>query len=149
MSSRRMPKAIEILDRWVNELVDKKYWLDCYFIAENKADLNECTHICFACGTMSGTHRAHILPKNKGGEDSVNNIHLLCPECHMESEDLCGKTYWDWFHQKGPNNSGSLRRLLNKAVFFSQMIEKGNIDCIPGAVKSDLIKFGVIPNNPK
>lgn len=57
---------------------------------------------CFACniGWLAGSvrvQRSHILPKCEGGTDKESNIHLLCTDCHKESEGLSGYDYFVWF----------------------------------------------------
>lgn len=54
---------------------------------------------CFACGNfLRGLHRAHINPLILGGSNSADNIHLLCPSCHAESEGI--NNYWNWIKYK-------------------------------------------------
>jgi 5-methylcytosine-specific restriction endonuclease McrA len=53
--------------------------------------------VCFACGTRGSMERAHILPHVLGGSCEPENIHLLCPKCHDESESLHGEDYFLWF----------------------------------------------------
>ena len=53
--------------------------------------------ICFACGQNDGkAERAHILARVEGGDDSVENLHMLCKGCHKDSEYISGSKYWDW-----------------------------------------------------
>ena len=56
--------------------------------------------LCFACGLFLQTQRAHILSVAEGGTDSVDNIHLLCKNCHGESEMISGEKYRNWFERK-------------------------------------------------
>jgi len=61
---------------------------------------------CFACGWFKKVQRAHIVAvtskksKEIGSDNSENNIHLLCPNCHIESENLNEKYYWIWLKNK-------------------------------------------------
>ena len=61
-----------------------------------KAGLNIEEKACFACGKGTNLDRAHIKPKINGGSDLVNNLHLLCPGCHNDSEFIWGGSYWRW-----------------------------------------------------
>lgn len=62
-----------------------------------KYDIYE--HECFACGNITlGLHRCHIIGIMHGGSNMANNLHLLCPSCHNESEGL--QEYWTWFVYK-------------------------------------------------
>ncbi|MGB1305850.1 HNH endonuclease [Pseudoalteromonas marina] len=79
---RSMPSKVKVFNHWSKildvEIISKK---------------------CFACKSLD-THvleRCHIMPKNLGGEDTVENIHLLCRHCHVASEFLYGDKYWRWF----------------------------------------------------
>lgn len=110
---RKMPKAKDIATHWADELIEQhgKFWMDYVY-----DDVNN--KICFACGCETITERAHILPKNKGGDDDVSNIHCLCRECHIESEYLTGEKYWKWFVYKNPQNSASYLRLINGFQVF-------------------------------
>ena len=59
---------------------------------------------CFKCGfTLSGitaVDRAHILSVYDGGSDDVSNLHLLCSDCHKQSEVYSGGLYDEWFNTK-------------------------------------------------
>lgn len=46
------------------------------------------TKSCMACGYLEKVERAHIVPSSWGGGDECSNVHLLCPNCHKESEGL-------------------------------------------------------------
>lgn len=50
---------------------------------------------CMACGGY-GNDRAHILALSEGGSNLASNLHMLCRECHIESEALSGYNYWLW-----------------------------------------------------
>ena len=86
---RRMPSRNVIYRHWIDgKLID----------AHN---LGECgKDQCFACGRYGYTERTHITARCNGGDDSVWNIHLLCKQCHNQSEYLEGPEYWDWFTNK-------------------------------------------------
>ncbi len=49
---------------------------------------------CFACGIFYALQRAHIIPICDDGDNTVENIHLLCLSCHSRSEG--NKRYWTW-----------------------------------------------------
>ena len=103
-----------IFDYWRDRLVNiGKYWLD------------EGEGVCFACGTIGFLERCHILARCCGGSDETNNLHLLCPECHIESEGISGEIYNRWFLSKNPSNSASLKRKVSFAVFVAQSIKSG------------------------
>lgn len=72
-----------------------RYW-NCTL--KGKIDVPFSEEQCFACGDTYIIERCHIIPRNSGGTDLVNNIHLLCKKCHIESEFLYGNVYWNWFN---------------------------------------------------
>lgn len=112
-----MPNKNQIIDFWVQKILNKypdKYSLDGYF------DCNK-SSICFACCTEGHIERCHIKPLNLGGNNDLENIHLLCRECHLESEDFFGDIYFKWFATKNSSNSGSFLRLMNNAKLLSQL----------------------------
>ena len=86
---RKMPSKIKILNHWKDILIDEA------------VDINH----CFACGSLDShsLERAHILARHLGGEDSVENLHMLCKHCHISSEPFNGKLYWDWFNDTSSN----------------------------------------------
>jgi hypothetical protein len=51
---------------------------------------------CFACGKGGRLERAHIKSIVAGGDNAVDNLHMLCAGCHAESETLSGQAYWNW-----------------------------------------------------
>jgi len=130
-----MPNKNKILDYWADQLIldYNKFWLDAIY--EYDLNAREKTDICFACGSNSGTERCHINSVDQGGSHDINNLHLLCKECHLESEwfndtDL----YFDWFMQKKSLNSGSYLKIINKANVYINAFIKGNTKAIPNNI---------------
>jgi len=80
---RNMPSKVKILNYWKDRI-------------DEAVDINH----CFACSSLDSRllDRAHILAKHLGGEDSVENLHILCKHCHISSETLSGEQYWHWFN---------------------------------------------------
>ena len=126
-----MPKKIEILQHWAEILIKDygKFWLDVLWdnfdgMKQNDKIIMQ-TSYCFACGCNVGTERSHIIPVCDGGGHNVQNIHLLCKECHIESEYFSNSNiYWDWFKMKNPNNSGSYLRIENKTELALEYLKK-------------------------
>ena len=56
--------------------------------------------VCYACGYLYRLQRCHILAKQFGGSNSCENLHLLCSNCHWESERFSGDLYWAWLFHK-------------------------------------------------
>ena len=153
-----MPKKKHILYHWYERLVIDyaKYSMDLVsdlsdeycgeresdylpYKLGHKKDQDICTSICFACDTMAGTERAHIEPYHKTGNNDCENLHLLCKECHLESETIESReAYFNWFVTKNHTNSGSHLRLVNKAKMYANFYEQGRHDLIPDDLLSEL-----------
>ena len=145
VSRNSMPTAISILKFHAKALIKDygKFWLDVLFeseIAEHRKErIAEQTKICFACGCDAGTQRAHIVPVCKGGTNELSNLHLLCIECHAESEFIEVKeVYFEWFKFKNPSNSGSYLRVKNKGDFYAKLYKEGKLHLIPDYIKEYL-----------
>lgn len=81
---------------------------------------------CFACGQHRGLQRCHIQPKRDGGSDDVSNIHLLCPNCHIESEDYHGPDYWEWLRARNQSwgFQTPIERAFKRALAMPQIVAK-------------------------
>tara|TARA_R110000803_G_scaffold202516_1_gene267718 strand:+ start:49 stop:444 length:396 start_codon:yes stop_codon:yes gene_type:complete len=79
-----------------------EYWFDNFFLDQYGIKLGGLGD-CFACGFNMKVERSHILPINQSGDNSEENLHLLCPTCHVESEFLNGEHYWNWLSHKNIN----------------------------------------------
>lgn len=76
---------------------------------------------CFACG-MDGSVRAHILARAAGGDDTPENLHILCDQCHKDSEYLDGDRYMAWLMRRNPLDrfiGSAMRAGFNPAAIFS------------------------------
>jgi len=72
---------------------------------------------CYGCGINSQTQRCHIKANYNGGEEIVDNLHLLCPNCHLQSENLEGLNYWRWFYNKNTKGAYDLMNEERKPLF--------------------------------
>lgn len=95
MQKRKMPAQSIIREYW--QVGDGLNLLDEHGI--EITDLG-----CFACGFDLKIERCHIVPKQFGGQDDVSNLHLLCPNCHAESENLKESFYWKWLIVKNQSD---------------------------------------------
>jgi hypothetical protein len=88
---RKMPSRKQIFNYWSDKL-------------DKAVDDNT----CFKCQHTDEEHtaveRAHILAVCDGGTDECSNIHLLCSECHNNSEPYNGELYDDWLNIKDDFN---------------------------------------------
>ena len=92
-----MPSQNEIYNYWVDGGGSK-------LMREHGIELGDLA--CFACGFDLKIERAHIVAVTAGGTNSEDNLHLLCPNCHIESENFRLDFYWLWLKNK---NSRSYR----------------------------------------
>lgn len=94
-----MPKRKAIVEFW------ETYFYEIgYSISENE---------CFCCGRIGKLERAHIVPIINGGKNDADNIHLLCPNCHADSEGINNKNdYFVWLNSR-IGNSGLKLQLAN------------------------------------
>ena len=92
-TNRKMPSVQNIFNYWIDN--EKFIELDITLFNELS---------CMACGFYNyhgkRLDRAHIVARVYGGSDDVSNIHLLCRNCHIESEVLNEEYYWKWFKAK-------------------------------------------------
>lgn len=90
MGKRQLPPTQEVFDHWANHQkftnIGIELWLDY-------------PH-CVVCASTGYLHKCHILAASEGGSDEVSNLHILCPNCHTESEMLTGDIYWRWLQFK-------------------------------------------------
>jgi len=89
---RKMPSKKQIKEHWTDWLIDQGKF-------DSKQELFEADY-CFSCGMEEKTERCHILARTLGGSDDVQNLHLLCSDCHKASELLSGLEYFQWFEQR-------------------------------------------------
>jgi len=85
---------------------------------------------CFACGHTRPVDRAHIKARLEGGDDSVQNIHLLCRFCHQLSETMAPGHYARWFRECDPQNHAfALGLLLEPALADSLLRALSGYEC--------------------
>lgn len=82
---RNLPSYKRIVDYWLKNLPEH---LDDGQIVMGQ---------CFACGDSLKLERCHIVSKDSGGPDTVDNLHILCGACHLDSEYLSQSDYWKWY----------------------------------------------------
>lgn len=53
------------------------------------------TDVCWICGTLTRfIEKCHIEPLWKGGNDELDNLVLLCCNCHKFTEGLSKEQFW-------------------------------------------------------
>ena len=80
---RTFINSIDILEYWNKEdsyVFNKGGLFKFYFKSKEE--------FCFCCGDIRQIEKAHIIPVSSGGEDIVENLHLLCKSCHIRTESI-------------------------------------------------------------
>ena len=114
---RNMPSKLKILN----------YWKVLY----KKKCLTE--EICFKCGYDGYVERAHITSVYSGGSDDVSNLHLLCKNCHNDSEAWEYDVYHLWFDYENKNRYEFITHLTMTFI-------QGKIK-LKGDLKRDIDKY--------
>ena len=89
MQRRGMPDKRDIFAYWCDH--EKFVELD---ITVGNSDC------CMACGFHFYVERCHLKAVSNGGSNDVSNLHILCKNCHTESEMLNKEYYWIWLKEK-------------------------------------------------
>jgi hypothetical protein len=89
---RKMPTREKIFEYWADKL-------------DLQGDDNTCFKCSFTSGAGVAVDRAHILSVFDGGSDDVSNLHLLCGNCHLESEIWFGDAYFYWLKSNSDRNT--------------------------------------------
>lgn len=77
---------------------------------------------CWACGDAKGPlERCHIYSRNEGGPDTLDNLVIMCSNCHLESEDIPPEGFWFWISKSRaerwvPDFMHTLRRMDNAGI---------------------------------
>lgn len=122
---RSMPSRAKIFEYWKDKINNAK---------------NDNT--CFKCGITSLfedtviVDRAHILAVCEGGSDDVDNLHLLCRNCHRESEAYNGSEYKLWITSK--NREEFAKSLY--VLWHDKDIINDRLDLYFNKVKDNFIK---------
>lgn len=147
-----MPTPMKILEFHADNLIANygKFWLGALYESgiiphRRVKELYDVQRgVCFACGSEGVTQRCHIVPVCKGGSHGIDNLHLLCKECHLESEDMeTAPLYWEWFKFKNMGNSGSKLRRVNTVLLYHKLYKEGKFDLLPDWVKEAMSSNGV------
>jgi hypothetical protein len=57
------------------------------FLSKARAVFHRDGGRCRICGTSEKLHVDHIIPRAKGGSDSMDNLWLLCDKCNLSKTD--------------------------------------------------------------
>ena len=108
-----MPKPKAVFRHWNKKLLNYGREVDSQ-------------RICFACLREGSVQRCHIQPLAEGGSNKSENLHLLCPNCHSESEGYSGRFYWIWFENKDLVFLPLYRNIerANLSIKFAELLKK-------------------------
>jgi hypothetical protein len=101
---------------------------------------------CMACGYVESVHRAHIIPKHMlpYNADWESNVHLLCPNCHAESEGLAVRgwlAYYNWMKWVNSNRYKRWQRWMYEWYLRSDIAN-------PRLFATDVFKLDGVENMP-
>lgn len=96
------------------------YWSDKI---ETAVDDNTCFKCGFTVIGSTAVERAHIKASCDGGTEELDNLHLLCKNCHIESELLDDELYWFWFNDNSSSEFEFKLRLSAKIYFMEEVPE--------------------------
>ena len=101
---------------------------------------------CFKCGFDKGIQRAHIKSVCEGGTDELNNIHLLCKNCHLDSEAWSGYVYDIWLSSLTKESFankllyGYFAKKINIPEDLSKKFDKIKTECIEIYSEDEFLK---------
>ncbi len=76
------------------QLKDKKLHASA-ILKENQKLVKEASEICAYCGCQeSALQWEHIIPKSRGGPDTIDNMVLCCQKCNCSKSD---KDPFEWY----------------------------------------------------
>lgn len=138
-----MPNNYEIMEYWKDKQLFGKYYIvgdlgepNCWgchlpiHVETNK--LLKKNDIKSIWNKTSGSlQRCHIIPKQLGGKDTVDNLFLLCPMCHEESPDTDSKeAFLRWVYGKNRHSAFGYDTLLEE-FFLKRACESFEVEFKP------------------
>ena len=130
MNRGKMPAEKTIREFWTSKLIE----LDKFECNDDITTPDSGKLPCFACGYFGHCDRCHILALCEGGNNSLENIHMLCETCHQDSEYLSGDQYWIWFNARKHEDTFISFYLNKKGVNLSALISKETLYEILGKI---------------
>lgn len=111
-------------------------------LTENKI-LVKAEKVCAYCGSAGHLHWEHVIPRSRGGPDTIDNIVLACEQCNLSKGD---KDPFEWY---GRDRRDEIPRLiLGKylKLVFDEHDSKGTLDAtdLNGNSKIDIYDLGAI-----
>ena len=87
--------------QWVKAAV--QFWSETVQEFDIGVDWSDAETRCWRCGAERSLQKCHIVARQFGGGDSVDNIVPLCAECHDEAPDVTDAgEMWRWIRGTRP-----------------------------------------------
>lgn len=84
----KLPTREKIAEYWQPRVEE----FGVYHAHQGDLPVNE----CWACGNGMRLERCHIEAYMDGGPNAVENLVILCENCHTHSETLPPVSFWKW-----------------------------------------------------
>ena len=94
-----------------------EHWETKVYEGDMGCDWSDALNHCWRCGRQtSSLEMCHIIAKQFGGSDKVDNFVLLCKPCHIKAPDFNQKDkMWDWIKRTSEiNHTTFLDKELNR-----------------------------------
>lgn len=110
-----------------------KYWGTKYDLNKPHATIKE---IATNWNKVKPLQKCHIIPKQFGGSDDVDNLFLMCIECHDNAPDTRSKdAFFKWINKQdySINFKEKVRKeiktfeLEDQIESINELLEKGNL----------------------
>jgi len=76
-------------------------------LRENKLLVDD-GHVCAYCGSAGPLHWEHLIPRSRGGADTIDNLVYSCAACNLQKGAL---NPLEWYAKRGLD-AGHLPRLV-------------------------------------
>ena len=81
-------------------------------LRENKLLMSSDQH-CAYCGSQNPLHWEHLIPKSRGGPDTIDNLVLACAPCNLQKGSL---NPIDWYFKRGMRRQDIPRLVMGKCL---------------------------------
>lgn len=88
LKQQKYEQEVYELDEKIKNELEKKYESILYESKIRQAVLQRDNYVCQFCGKKgdSSLHIHHILKKNNGGTNHLDNLITTCPSCHKQAD---------------------------------------------------------------
>jgi hypothetical protein len=93
-------------------------------LRENKKLVEE-SNKCAYCGSLENLHWEHIIPKSKGGPDTIDNMAQACQKCNLSKSD---KDLYEWYGKERQYDISRLPLGKYLKIVYETFEKKGMLD---------------------